>query len=146
MSQIIVSGNCRPRRSRGWQTCDLRLCFLLAKVSILFFCSTAPESGNFVSHSGREVGAFRPEGRKKVRIMRSFVIFNSITAEPARLNDGRRERNRARILQPIRGHASLVTATKVALPGAKSSRELRTYDQGMKKIRFHTYIHTYIFF
>ena len=31
-----------------------------------FFCSTAPESGNFVSRSGREVGAFRPEGRKIV--------------------------------------------------------------------------------
>ena len=62
MSQITC--NCRPRRSRGWHTCDLRLSFLLDKVSILFFCSTAPESGNFVSRSGREVGAFRPEGRK----------------------------------------------------------------------------------
>ena len=33
-------------------------------VSILFFCSTAPESGNFVSRSGQKVGAFRPEDRK----------------------------------------------------------------------------------
>ena len=33
---------------------------------ILFFCSTTPESGNFFSRSGREVGAFWPEGRKHI--------------------------------------------------------------------------------
>ena len=62
MSQITC--NCRPRWSRGWQTCDLRLSFLLVMVCILFFCSTVPESGNFVSRSGQKVGAFRLEGRK----------------------------------------------------------------------------------
>ena len=67
MSQITC--NCRPRRSRGSQTCDLRLSFLLAKVFILFFSSTAPESGNFISRNGREVGAFRPEGGKRHLLM-----------------------------------------------------------------------------
>ena len=48
---------------RSTITCNLRLSFLLAMVYILFFCSTVPESGNFVSRSGQKVGAFRPEGR-----------------------------------------------------------------------------------
>ena len=71
--------NFRPRRGRGWQTCDLRLSFLLAMVCILFFYSTVPESGNFVSRSGREVGAFRTEGRKS--LFRTCTIF-TITKLP----------------------------------------------------------------
>ena len=46
---------------------------------ILFFCSTAPESGNFVSRSGQKVGAFRPEGRKSnlsIHYIFSLIIFN----------------------------------------------------------------------
>ena len=31
---------------------------------VYYFSALRPESGNFVSRSGREVGAFRPEGRK----------------------------------------------------------------------------------
>ena len=48
-SSIIILYGFMGRFQEG---CDLRLSFLLAMVCILFFCSTAPESGNFVSRSG----------------------------------------------------------------------------------------------
>ena len=57
---------CHPRLRLGCQFTRAVDCpsFFHPRCVIYYFCSTAPESGNFVSRSSREVGPFWPEGRK----------------------------------------------------------------------------------